>query len=217
MQICPGPGPQMTASKAVQEMRPRMTNTDPVQRTKAAAMHILLQERPASSRLWSNTSTSLSRLLRRTMAPCWKEIRRTAPDAKNQKSLWRREMLAMLYSCMGGVAPRPEQEVLQAMSTPIRRRKEYVNAIASSRGVSQLAEEGSVRTHADWLHWYAEHPLSEDNMDAAVRQWKQHFPMKHHTLGNITYLEKKGTKDTKKSERPSQRCLCGIPSAGVHR
>ena len=79
-------------------------------------------------------------------------------------------LLATLYSCMGGSAPRAEQEVLQAMSTPIQRRQEYVNAFAAARGVSQPAEEHYGYTHKEWLDWYAEHPLSEADMDAAKSQ-----------------------------------------------
>ena len=48
-------------------------------------------------------------------------------------SMAAQDLLATLYSCMGGVAPRSEREVLQAMSILIERRQEYVNAIAASR------------------------------------------------------------------------------------
>ena len=86
-------------------------------------------------------------------------------------SMAAQDLLATLYSGMGGLAPRSEREVLQAMSTPIQRRQEYVNAIAASRGVSQPAEERYVYTHKEWLDWYAEHPLSQADMDAQVWQW----------------------------------------------
>ena len=102
-----------------------------------------------------------------------------------------------------------------AMSTPIQRRQEYVNAIAASRGVSQPAEKRYVFTRKGWLDWYAEHPLSRADMDAAMWQWKQDFPVNPGTLENIEAWEEEGTRSSKTSEGPSQRCFCGISSADV--
>ena len=69
------------------------------------------------------------------------------------------DLLHTIYTCQGGVAPRTEQAVLQAMAIPIRRRQEYVNALAASRGVSQPAGGIGVYTQKEWLEWYAQMPL----------------------------------------------------------
>ena len=58
------------------------------------------------------------------------------------------DLLATLYCCMGGVAPRSEREVLQAMAIPIKRRLKFVEAIAASRGVSQPDEDRYVFTRS---------------------------------------------------------------------
>ena len=52
-------------------------------------------------------------------------------------SMVAQDLLATLYSCMGGVALRSEREVFQAMSTPIQRRQEYLNTITASRDISE--------------------------------------------------------------------------------
>ena len=77
---------------------------------------------------------------------------------------------------------------------------------------------GSVFASKKRFDWYAEHPLSQADMDTAVEQWKQDFPMNPSTLEKIQAWEEENTRGCKKTnERPSQRCFCGIPSAGVHR
>ena len=97
-------------------------------------------------------------------------------------------LLATLYSCMGGSAPRAEEEVLQAMLTPIERRQYFVNGVAAARGL-----------HAG--QWYAEQPLSDKDMGAAVLQWKYDFPMNPHLLKKIEAWEQEDTESSnKKSE-----------------
>jgi hypothetical protein len=111
------------------------------------------------------------------------------------------DLLATLYSCMDGYAIRTEQEVLQAMTTPIRRRQEYTKALAASRGVSQPAGGRCDYTQNEWLDWYAEMPLSEADMDAAVSQWKKDFPMNPHSLEKIEAWEEEGTRSSKQQAR----------------
>ena len=84
------------------------------------------------------------------------------------------------------------------MSTPIQRRQEYVKTVAAARGISQPAEGHYGYTHKEWLDWYAEHPLSEADMDAAKSQWKNNFPMNLHSLEQINAWKKEGTRETKR-------------------
>ena len=144
------------------------------------------------------------------------------------------DLLATLYSCMGGYAIRTEQEVLQAMTKPIRQRQQYINALAASRGVSQPADGRCVYTQNELLHWYAKMPLSESDMDAAVSQWKNDFPMNRHSLEKIEAWEEEGTRTSKKQAKSlrhgafaaylQQECIAKqlamsflrFPSATVH-
>ena len=154
------------------------------------------------------------------------------------------DLLATLYTCMGGYAGRTIEEVHRAMRIPIRRRQEYVDKVSASRGVPQPAELGRVGqvcrnagwwyTPQDWLDWYAENPLSKDDMEAAVRQWKYDFPMNSHTVEKIEAWEQEDTRKTKKQARDlrngawaaylQQECIAKqlamsflkFPSATVH-
>ena len=87
-------------------------------------------------------------------------------------------------------------KVFQAMSTPIQRRQGFANSIAASRGVSQPAVGRYVYTHKQWLEWYAEHPLSQTDMDAAVWQWKQDVPMNPSTREKIEAWEEEGARSS---------------------
>ena len=92
------------------------------------------------------------------------------------------DLLETLYSSMDGCAIRTKEEVLQAMTTPIRRRQKYIDTLAKH----------SLRV------LYATWPLSEKDMDAAVKQWKHDFPMKRKTLKKINGWEKEGTRASKR-------------------
>ena len=111
------------------------------------------------------------------------------------------DLLATLYTCQGGGAPRAEQEVFQAMTTPICRRQEYVKTLAASRGVLHPAPGFHAYTEKDWLDWYAKMPLSEADMDAAVSQWKQDFLMIPKTSDKIKKWEDEGTRSSKKEAK----------------
>ena len=144
------------------------------------------------------------------------------------------DLLHTIYTCHGGVAPRTEQAVLQAMATPIRRRQEYVKTLAASRGVLHPAPGFHAYTEKDWLDWYAKTPLSEADMDAAVSQWKEDFLMISETCYKIKNWEDEGTRKSKKEAKTlrngafaaylQQECIAKqlamsflkFPSATVH-
>ena len=69
-----------------------------------------------------------------------------------------------------------------------------MNRVCASR-------RGSVFTSKEWFDWYAEHPLSQADMDAAVGQWKQDFPMSPSTLEKIQAWEEENTRGCKKQAR----------------
>ena len=97
------------------------------------------------------------------------------------------DLLHTLFSSMGGRAIRSEDEVFQALGIPMRRRKEFSNFIANDRGVSQPTSRGFGYTVEEWHAWYSATPLSEYDMDEAVRQWKNDFAMKAHNRHKINF------------------------------
>ena len=92
------------------------------------------------------------------------------------------DIIDSLYSSMNGRAIRSPEEVWQALSTPLRQRRQFV---------ASLASDDSYYTVQQWHDWYAEWPLSEKHMDKAVYQWKREFPMNDHTREKSTHLKLK--------------------------
>ena len=114
------------------------------------------------------------------------------PQVAAEIRLAAQDLLHTLFSCRGGRAINSEDEVLQALAIPMRRRQEFVNSIAQNRGVSQPAMWKY--TVDQWRDWYSERLLSEPDMDLAVKQWKRDFPMQFHTREKIEALEEQDTR-----------------------
>ena len=93
------------------------------------------------------------------------------------------KLLATFY--LDGNAIRTDEQVVEAMATPIYRREMYVAALATRHGVAQPAAAGCGYTKQQWIEWYSQGPLSEDEMDEAVRLWKEEFPINEETRNKI--------------------------------
>ncbi len=66
------------------------------------------------------------------------------------------DLLATLYSDKNGYAIKTREQVFRVMAEPIRRRQAYINAVATSRGVSQPAAKGDSYTVQEWIEWLSE-------------------------------------------------------------
>ena len=98
------------------------------------------------------------------------------------------DLSVTLYSSMEVRVIRSADEVWQALSTPMRQRRQFITTLAS---------DNSYYTVQEWHDWYAVRPLSETHMDEAVYQWKQEFPMNDHTREKIEALEVQNTRQSK--------------------
>ena len=79
------------------------------------------------------------------------------------KDMWlaAQDTIYSLYSSMDGGAIRSADKVWQALSTPMRQRRQIITTLAS---------DNSYYTVQEWHDWYAMRPLSETHMDKAVYQ-----------------------------------------------
>jgi hypothetical protein len=85
------------------------------------------------------------------------------------------DIMATLYATGSGVAIRSRDEILQAMVEPIRRRREFVLSMATTR----QNEYNAYYSEQDWIQWLSTHPLSDFDMDDAVQKWKSDFVANH--------------------------------------
>ena len=96
----------------------------------------------------------------------------------------------MFYADQGGYGVRPESELLRMMAIPIRAREDMVNRIANYRQGAYTAQQ--------FVDWYKSEPLSDEDFEWALDQWKQEFPMNPQTRGKIEERKDQNTRGSKK-------------------
>ena len=99
------------------------------------------------------------------------------------------------------------EDLWSLMSEAIKQRERFVCAIARARGVSRPARAREY-TEREWLNWYAEHPLDEDDMDEAVNQWRTDFmrrDINEETARRIRELYSADSKSSKNKARRLER------------
>jgi len=120
------------------------------------------------------------------------------------------DIMTMLYIKDNIV--RDLEEVAALLEEPMKRRRDYVNNVASNRGVTQPTtthdpdDRGVVYTPAEWIHWYEHNPLTEDDFTTCLEQWKG--DMKLHgerTLAKIAKAQASGSRLHKKVAREARR------------
>jgi hypothetical protein len=113
----------------------------------------------------------------------------------SQSTLAAQSLLAAFF--INGNTIRDPEQLVQAMAEPIRRRRAYVFAVANRRGVAQCLGY----TVQAWTNWYANNPLSPNDLEEAVKQWKHDFPIHQETLDKIRELEELNTRHSKAEAR----------------
>ena len=105
------------------------------------------------------------------------------------------DLIDSLYCTINGRAVRSAEEVWQALSTPIRQRRQFITKLASNYPYYSVQQ---------WHDWYALWQLSETHMDDAVWQWKREFPMNQRTRDKIQKLEEEDTKKSRADAKDSR-------------
>ena len=106
------------------------------------------------------------------------------------------QFLQMLYVNQGGYGIREDKELQRFMAIPIDVRKDMVNRIA-------IYCQG-VYTVQQIVDWYNSQPLSNNDFDWALAQWKQEFPMHQHTRQRIETWNEENTRESKKKANQLQ-------------
>ena len=91
------------------------------------------------------------------------------------------------------------------MAEPMHRRRSFVSALATRRGVDSVGGIAPVERQAqeytvqEWVDWYNRNPLSQDDMCDAVDEWKNDFPFASQAHYDI--LMQENTRQSKKDAR----------------
>jgi hypothetical protein len=104
-----------------------------------------------------------------------------------------------------GTIVRDPKQVLAALAEPIRRRRAYVDHVAHSRGVAQPTASRGQYAAKEWIHWYQNNPLTEEDFEACLNQWKSDLQLEETTLAKIEKEEAEGKKGFRKKIRGRRR------------
>jgi hypothetical protein len=102
------------------------------------------------------------------------------------------------------------------MTQPIRRRDEYIHAIARTRGTTRkrgMSDWSYGYTEDEWICWYNNNPLESADITEVMKQWSQEFfekpetegGMKDKTKQKILQLERDATPKSKKEAKELRR------------
>ena len=102
------------------------------------------------------------------------------------------------------------------MTQPIRRRDEYIHAIARTRGTTRkrgMSDWSYGYTEDEWICWYNNNPLESEDITEVMKQWSQEFfekpetegGMKDKTKQKILQLERVATSNSKKDAKELRR------------
>ncbi len=98
-------------------------------------------------------------------------------------------------------AIRTREQVFRLLQEPIRRREEFVRSEAVRLSTAQPAANNGNYTVEQWHDWYATTSLSDEEMDRAVKLWKEDFPMHADTRAKVQAFQWTSSRSDKKKAR----------------
>ena len=103
----------------------------------------------------------------------------------------------IIFSCKDSRAIKSEEEVLDLVAEPIRRREAYIHKLAIIRGVPQPAP--GQYTMQQWKWWLSSRPLDNEDMEGAVDEWKKDFEnAEFRQTEQVAKWRREGTRESKK-------------------
>ena len=117
-----------------------------------------------------------------------------------------RDLLNAIISSDGSGAVRSLDKIRTLFARVTQRRDDYIEKIASERGVSQPTESWEYTTEA-WRTYLKSNSFTENDMTGAVKAWKEHF--KENEFRETVRVQELLEEDTRDSKAAARRLVNG--------